>query len=52
MLSDRPGSASLRFFSAALFWLILPGVVGLTPRQHLLVLSVIFTVDGSASFHQ
>jgi len=29
-----------------------PGVVGLTPGQHLLVLSVIFTVDGSASFRQ
>ena len=29
MLSDRPGSASLRFFYASLFWLIVPGLLGL-----------------------
>jgi cytochrome c oxidase cbb3-type subunit 1 len=29
MLSDRPGSASLRFFYSAIFWLIVPGLLGL-----------------------
>lgn len=29
MLSNKPGSASLRFFSSALFWLIVPGILGL-----------------------
>jgi cbb3-type cytochrome c oxidase subunit I len=29
MLSDKPGSASLRFFYASLFWLIVPGLMGL-----------------------
>jgi cytochrome c oxidase cbb3-type subunit 1 len=29
MLNDKPGSASLRFFYSALFWLILPGLLGL-----------------------
>ncbi len=30
MWSNEPGSASKRFFLAAIFWLIVPGVVGLT----------------------
>jgi len=30
MLSNEPGSASKRFFLSALFWLIVPGILGLT----------------------
>ena len=39
-LSAEPGSASRRFFYSAIFWLIVPGIIGLTLATFLYVPSV------------
>ena len=40
MLSTEPGSASRRFFYSAIFWLIVPGILGLTLATLLYVPSI------------